>query len=436
MKIVVIGRGYVALSTATSLAVLGHNIVCVDDNVEIINSLSKAIPTINEQGFSELLARFVNNGQLQFTTNLVEAIQEADIIICGVVTQVNEVTGVADNTTILRLAEQIGENITSSILYISTSTIPLGTTRKVKSIVEEKLSARNLKIKFDIASLPEFLREGAAIESFLNPSKIVIGTDNTESYRTIHALLSPVVKGDTHIYATTVEEAELIKLSSNMLIATRISYMNTIAGVCERMGSEYSQVHHAIFGENMPIYAGAGYSGECFPKDIRTLIHGVEKLSADATLLKAVEEFNQTHKLQLYNRLRDHYLGNLCGKRIVIWGLSTKPGGDDIENTPSIAITELLIQDGCTIIVCDNKYASRKYKEKFPQDSVVISDNRMSALLNADALIILSNSSEFKEIDLKEVKTLMKTPLILDAKNLFNNKDIEEADIIYYKLFK
>ena len=194
MKIVVVGRGYVALSTATSLAVLGHNIVCVDDNVEIINALSNAIPTINEQGFSELLARFVNNGQLLFSTNLAEAIHEADVIICGVVTSINEVTGVADNMPILKLAEQIGENIASSIIYVSASTIPLGTTRRVKSIVEEKLSDRNLKIKFDIVSLPEFLREGAAIESFLNPQKIVIGTDNTESYRTIHALLSPIIK--------------------------------------------------------------------------------------------------------------------------------------------------------------------------------------------------------------------------------------------------
>ena len=435
MKIVVVGRGYVALSTATSLAVLGHNIVCVDDNVEIINALSNAIPTINEQGFSELLARFVNNGQLLFSTNLAEAIHEADVIICGVVTSINEVTGVADNMPILKLAEQIGENIASSIIYVSASTIPLGTTRRVKSIVEEKLSDRNLKIKFDIVSLPEFLREGAAIESFLNPQKIVIGTDNTESYRTIHALLSPIIKENTPIFTTTIEEAELIKLASNMLVATRISYMNTIAGVCERMGREYGQVHRALFGENMPIYAGTGYSGECFPKDIRTLIHGVEELGADSSLLKAVEEFNQSQKLQLYNKLRNHYSDNLSGKRVAIWGLATREGSCDIENTSAISITESLLKDGCIVIVYD-KLVSNKFKDKFQQDSVVIFEDKMDTLHNADALIVLTDSAEFKNISLKEIKELMREALIIDAKNLFNNRDIEEAGMIYYRLFK
>lgn len=435
MKIVVSGTGYVALSTAVSLAKLGHNIVCVDTNASVINSLSNAIVTINEQGLSENLARFIDNGQLKFTTNISESLQDAEVIFCCIVTPVNDTKGFADNSPILEFAEKIGESIKSSMLYVSSSTIPLGTTRQVKSIVDKKISKRNLNIKFDVASLPEFLREGSAICSFFNPSKIVIGADNSESYEAILSLLSPTISETTHIFKTSIEEAELIKLASNMLVATRISYMNTIANVCEGVGAEYYNVHRAVFGENMPIYAGCGYSGECFPKDVRTLINGVEELGLDATLIKAVEEFNQAQKQQLYNRLRDHYLANLKGKRVAIWGLATRDGSCDIENTPSVAITELLLQDEVIIAVYD-KCAVAKFKEEFPQESVIGCEDKMDTLRNADALIILNYSCEFQTICLSEVKELMKTPVIIDAKNLFNNEDIEEAGIVYYRLFK
>ncbi|MBR5323423.1 MAG: UDP-glucose/GDP-mannose dehydrogenase family protein [Muribaculaceae bacterium] len=435
MKIVVTGTGYVALSTAVSLAKLGHNIICVDDNSSTINTLSKAIVTINEQGLLEDLAHFVDNQCLKFTTNFELALQNADVVICGVVTPISNTKGFADNTPILEHAVRIGESITSSMLYISVSTIPLGTTRRVKSIVDDKLLKRNINIKFEVASLPEFLREGRAIESFFNPSKIVIGADREESYKTILSLLAPVIKENTPIFKTSVEEAELIKLASNMLVATRIGYMNTLANVCMEMGSEYGQVHHAIFGENMPIYAGAGYGGECFPKDIRTLINGVEELGANATLLSAVEEFNQAQKQLLYRNLSSHYSGNLNSKRVAIWGLAAKEGGEDVENTSAISITESLLLDGATVVVYD-KYAASKFKEKFPHESVIACDDKMATLLNSDALVILTDSIEFKSFDLKEAKELMKEPLILDAKNLFNNKDIEEAGIIYLRLFK
>lgn len=435
MKIVVSGTGYVALSTAVSLAKLGHNIICVDDNASVINSLSNAKVTINEQGLSENLARFIDNGQLKFTTNICGSLQDSEVIFCCIVTPVNDPKGFADNSPILEFAEKIGESITSSMLYISSSTIPLGTTREVKSIVDRKLLKRNLNIKFDVVSLPEFLREGTAIESFFNPLKIVIGADKRESYETILSLLSPTISETTHIFKTSIEEAELIKLASNMFVATRISYMNTIANVCEGVGAEYYNVHRAVFGENMPIYAGCGYSGECFPKDVRTLINGVEKLGLDATLIKAVEEFNQAQKQQLYNKLRNHYLGNLKGKRVAIWGLATREGSCDIENTPSIAITELLLKDDAIVAVYD-KCAVAKFKEEFPQESVIGCDDKMDTLRNADALIILNYSCEFQTICFKEVKELMKTPIIIDAKNLFNNEDIEEAGIVYYRLFK
>ena len=435
MKIVVTGTGYVALSTAVSLAKLGHDIICVDDNPSTINTLSKAIVTINEQGLSEDLAHFVDNESLKFTTILELALHGADVVICGVVTPINNTKGFADNSPILQHAARIGESITSSLLYISVSTIPLGTTRRVKSIVDDKLMARNVNIKFEVASLPEFLREGRAIESFFNPSKVVIGADREESYKTILALLSPVIKENTPIFKTSVEEAELIKLASNMLVATRIGYMNTIANICTEMGSEYGQVHRAIFGENMPIYAGAGYGGECFPKDIRTLVNGVEELGVNSTLLSAVEEFNQAQKQLLYNKLRSYYSGKLNSKRVAIWGLATKEGGDDVENTSALSITESLLRDGATVAVYD-RCATLKFKEKFPQDRVIAYDDKMGTLFNSDALIILTDSIELKSLDLKDAKELMKEPLILDAKNLFNNKDIEEAGVIYFRLFK
>lgn len=435
MKIVVTGTGYVALSTAASLAELGHSIICVDDNSATIDALSNAIVTINEQGLSESLARSIKNKQLKFTTNIQEALQGAEVIICGIVTSVNNIGGAADITSILELAERIGETINAPILYISASTIPLGTTQRVRSIVEEKLSKRNINIKIDVASLPEFLREGRAIESFLNPSKIVIGADNLNSYETVLSLLAPTIKGSTPIIKTSIEGAELIKLASNMLVATRISYMNSVANVCEGMGVEYGQVHRAIFGEGVPIYAGPGYSGECFPKDIRTLINGVEELGVEATLFSAVEEFNQQQKLQLYNKLRTHYSNNLSGKRVAIWGLATRDDSCDIENTPSVAITESLLQDGAVVAVYD-KFAACKFKDKFPQERVVMCEDKMETLRNADALIVLTDTPEFRTISLKEVTQLMRESLILDAKNLFNNKYIEEAGIVCYRLFK
>ncbi len=434
MKIVVVGTGYVALSTAVSLAKLGHSVTCVDDNEETIDALSNAIVTINEQGLSEMLARFIKEGYLKFTTNLEESLQDAEILISAIVTPTSKPYGGADNTPILKLAEKIGDYIITPILYISVSTIPLGTTRQVKTIVEDKLLNRDIQVDFNVASMPEFLREGVAIESFFNPSKIVVGSDNQDSCRTIIKLLSPVIKENTPILRVSLEEAELIKLASNMLVAARISYMNTIAAVCDKVGAEYRHIHNAIFGSAMPIYAGTGYSGGCFPKDIRTLISGVEELAADATMIKAVEEFNQNHKLYLYQKLKKYYSNNLCGKQVAIWGLSTKRGSSDVDNTPSIAIANQLLQEECKVIVYDDR-VSHKFIEQFSDKNIKAVNEKYEALDSSDALIIITDADEFKNADLHKVRTQMKTPLVLDAKNLFNNRNIEEAGIIYYRLF-
>lgn len=412
MNVAVIGSGYVALSTAVSMAHLGNKVVCFDDDKTVIERLSQAQTNINEQGLTGMLAHSLQSGNLLFTNNLDDVLSEVEVVICAVVTPVDKTTGAADNSIILKLAERIGERLTQNLTYVSQSTIPLGTTKQVKNIVLNKIEERGIKnIEFDVVSMPEFLREGAAIESFMNPNRVVLGCENEKAYSIILSLLAPVIKPKTELLKTTIQTAELIKLASNMLVATRISYMNTLSELCEKTGAEYDTLHTAIFGA-IPNYVGVGYSGTCFPKDVRTLIAGAKEVGAEATLLAGVECYNEHRKVQLFNKFKEYYSCKISGKKVALWGVSAKPNSDDIENTSSLQIVKQLISAGCRVAIYD-LVAAEKFVARIESDYLTYDSDKYEILHDAEALIILSNAQEFQNPDWRLVKEKMKTALVL-----------------------
>ncbi len=435
MKIVVVGTGYVGLTTAVALAHIGNKVVCFDSDKGKIEELSHAKLSIKEQGLEPMLLESIGKGNILFTNNLSNALNGAEIIFNAIVTPIR-IDGSADSSPILQFAKKIGSEMTSPLIYVSKSTVPIGTTAQVKRIVDECLRKRGVKTSFEVISSPEFLREGTALDSFFNPDKIVIGATSEETSSTLLKLLAPTIKEGTKVIKTSIEAAELAKLSSNMLLATRISYMNTIANICDEIGVDFKEVHAAMFaGVAMPLYAGAGYSGACFPKDVRTLISRVKEFGVDATLLEAVEEFNQNQKLLLYNKMKRHFLNNIKGRKIAIWGVATKANSSDIENSVSEAIVRELLAEGCEISIYDSN-VSEKFINLFLSNNIFNTPNKYDAVKGADALFVLNDDEEFRVTDWDRVNKLMTSPLILDAPNICNRKELSEKGFICYGIIK
>lgn len=430
MKIVVVGTGYVGLTTAVALAHIGNNVVCFDSDIEKVEELSNAKLSIHEQGLETMLLESLDKGNILFTNNLSNALNGAEIIFNAIVTPI-KLDGSADNTTILQLAEKIGSEITSPLIYVSKSTVPIGTTNQVKKIVEERLRKRGLKTSFEVISSPEFLREGTALDSFFNPDRIVIGATSDEASSTIFKLLSSTIKEGTKVVKTTIEAAELAKLSSNMFLATRISYMNTIANICDKIEADFKDVHAAMFGGvAMPLYAGTGYSGACFPKDVRTLISSIKEMGADATLLSAVENVNISQKRLLFDKFCKQYTTDISNKRVAIWGVSAKVGTEDFENTAAEEIIKLLTAKEVTISICDF-ISSSKIKNRYVSYNINITDNIYESARGVDAIILLTDYAQFKNPDWDRIKDLMREPYILDGKNIYNRKELEAKGFKY-----
>lgn len=430
MKIVVVGTGYVGLTTAVALAHIGNNVVCFESDKEKVEELSHAKLSIHEQGLETMLLESIDKGNILFTDNLSNALDGAEIIFNALVTPI-KLDGRADNTPILQLAENIGSEITSPLIYVSKSTVPIGTTNQVKKIVEECLRKRGVKTSFEVISSPEFLREGTALDSFFNPDRIVIGATSDEASSTIVKLLSPTIREGTKVINTSIEVAELAKLSSNMFLATRISYMNTIANICDKIDADFKDVHAAMFGGvAMPLYAGTGYSGACFPKDVRTLISSIKEMGADATLLSAVENVNNSQKRLLFDKFCKQYTTDISNKRVAIWGVSAKAGTEDFENTAAEEIIKLLTAKEVTISICDF-ISSSKIENKYALYNINITDDIYESARGADAIIILTDYSQFKNPDWERIKELMREPYILDGKNLYDRHDLEQKGFKY-----
>ena len=440
MKVCVIGAGYVGLVAGTCFAESGNDVICVDVNESRIEELKKGIIPIYEPGLKELVLRNSGEGRLAFTTDLPSAVKASLINFIAVGTPPGE-DGSADLQHVLDVAGTIGREMEGFKIIVDKSTVPVGTADKVRERVREELDKRGITIEFDVVSNPEFLKEGAAIDDFMKPDRVVIGTDNVRTAEIMKELYSPFMRKSNRLITMDIRSAELTKYAANAMLATKISFMNQIANLCERMGADVAAVREGIGSDSRIghdfLFPGVGYGGSCFPKDVKALMKSAEECNYDFILLKAVEAVNDQQKLVLTEkivlRLADHSQAKpLSGKTIGIWGLSFKPRTDDMREAPSLVIINRLLEMGANVRAHDPE-AIRQAARIFG-DRIVYSHNQYDILGEADALAIVTEWSEYRNPDFAKIKDLLKQPLIFDGRNLFDPNRMKAAGFEYWPI--
>ncbi len=440
MKICVIGAGYVGLVAATCFAESGNNVICVDVNEGRIEGLKKGAIPIYEPGLKELALRNSEEGRLAFTTDLPAAVRSSLINIIAVGTPPGE-DGSADLQHVLEVARTIGRQMESFKIIVDKSTVPVGSADKVRAVVQEELAKRGLVIEFDVVSNPEFLKEGAAIDDFMRPDRVVIGTDNVRTAEIMKELYSPFMRKSNRLIVMDVRSAELTKYAANAMLATKISFMNQIANLCDCMGADVAAVREGIGSDSRIgydfLFPGVGYGGSCFPKDVKALIKSAEECGYDFALLKAVEEVNERQKLVLPRKMAVR-LGDvsrdkpMAGRSIAIWGLSFKPRTDDMREAPSLSIIGRLLEMGAEVRAHDPE-AIREAARYFG-DRIVYSHSQYDILEGADALAIVTEWNEYRNPDFEKIKGLLKQPLIFDGRNLYEPHRMQAAGFEYFPI--
>ena len=427
MKITCIGTGYVGLVTGTCFADLGNEVICLDIDKEKVEKLNQGISPIYEPGLQELILRNKKEERLKFTTDKKSAIQHADIIFICVGTPQKH-NGDADLEAVWSVAKDIASYIEKYTIIINKSTVPVGTGERVKKIILEN---NPNKIPFDVVSNPEFLKEGAAIKDFQNPDRVVIGTESVKAKEILEKLYAPVTRIGKPLVFTDIKSAELIKYASNAMLATRISFMNELSHLCESVGADVKEVAKGMgldsrIGTRF-LQAGAGYGGSCFPKDVRALAHSLEKEGATSVLLMAVDYINERQKRSIVPKLKK-FLPDLKGKTIALWGLAFKPRTDDMREAPSLSIIEQLQEEYAKIQAFDPE--SMENTKKITK-GITFTKNPYEALENADALIIVTEWDEFRQPDFTKIKKLLKNPIIIDTRNIYDPKEIKALGFQY-----
>jgi len=440
MKISVFGAGYVGLVAAACFAESGNTVIAVDVDAQKIEGLKNGIIPIYEPGLKELILRNQAEGRLSFTTDVVEAVEKSLIQFIAVGTPPGE-DGSADLQYVLAVGRTIGRHMNGFKIIVDKSTVPVGTADKVRAAVQEELAARSSSLEFDVVSNPEFLKEGAAIDDFMKPDRVVIGTDNVRTAEIMKELYDPFMRKQNRMIVMDIRSAEMTKYAANAMLATRISFMNQIAGLCERMGADVAAVREGIGSDSRIgydfLFPGPGYGGSCFPKDVKALIRTAEECDYDFLLLKAVEEVNDRQKEVLATKLIKA-LGSadeeqpLTGRTIACWGLSFKPRTDDMREAPSLTIIERLLAAGATVRTHDPE-ALQEAKKHFG-DRVEYSSNQYEILENADALAVITDWSEYRNPDFDRIKGAMRQPLIVDGRNLYKPNRMQEAGFRYIPL--
>lgn len=427
MNIAVIGTGYVGLVTGTCFAETGNNVICVDINEEKVKMLRNGKLPIFEPDLDVLFARNVEHGRLKFTTNLAEAIKNAKILFLALPTPPGE-DGSADLSYILGVAEQLGKIITEYKVIIDKSTVPVGTAEKVRAAI-----AKNAKVEFDVVSNPEFLREGIAVEDFMKPDRVVVGTNSEKAKKIMEQLYDPFVRQGNPVIFMDERSAEMTKYAANAYLATRISFMNEIANLCEKVGANVDWVRKGIGSDNRIgkrfLFPGIGYGGSCFPKDVQALHKTAHINNYDFKILDAVMEVNDLQKHVLVEKIRNYFGGNLKGKRIALWGIAFKPNTDDIREAPSLYIMEDLLKEGCSVIAYDSE-AIENAKKIFGT-TVEFADDMYDMLQGADALAILTEWAEFRTPDFEKIASKLKSKVIFDGRNLYGLEQLREAGFYY-----
>ena len=437
MKIAIVGTGYVGLVTGTCFAEIGVNVICVDTNSEKIEALNQGVIPIYENGLEDMVHRNTKAGRLQFTTSLESCLDEADVIFSAVGTPPDE-DGSADLSYVLEVARTIGRNMKKYVLVVTKSTVPVGTAKKVRTAIQEELDKRGIQIEFDVASNPEFLKEGNAVADFMSPDRVVVGVESERAKELMSKLYKPFLLNNFRVIFMDIPSAEITKYPANSMLATRISFMNDIANLCELVGADVNMVRSGIGSDTRIgrkfLYPGIGYGGSCFPKDVKALIKTAEQNGYQMRVLQAVEEVNEQQKSILFEKLQRHFCSDLHNKTIALWGLAFKPETDDMREAPSLILINKLLNIGCKVRVYDP--AAMKECRRRIGDSVYYATDMYDAALDADALMLVTEWKEFCLPSWAVIKKAMRTPVLLDGRNIYEKKEIEELGFTYHCIGK
>ncbi len=432
MKIAIVGTGYVGLVSGACFAEMGTDVYCVDIDKEKIKGLSKGIIPIYEPGLEEMVRKNHTKRRLHFTTDLTEILDEIDVLFSAVGTPPDE-DGSADLRHVLDVARSVGRNMNKYILIVTKSTVPVGTAEKVKQVIREEQDKRGVSIAFDIASNPEFLKEGAAIKDFMYPDRVVVGVETERAEKLMKKLYHPFMLNNFPVIFMDVPSAEMTKYAANAMLATRISFMNEVANLCEIIGADVNMVRRGIgtdkrIGSSF-LYSGCGYGGSCFPKDVKALIKTAADKYAPMRILQAVEEVNEAQKHILFRKLKAHYKDALKGKCVALWGLSFKPATDDMREAPSLVIIDELLKAGCKVKAYD-PVAIPEAKRRIG-NTITYAKDIYDAAEGADALLLVTEWKEFRLPAWNTIKEKMRTPLIIDGRNIYDAEELREAGFTY-----
>jgi UDPglucose 6-dehydrogenase len=433
MKITVVGTGYVGLVSGACFAEVGIDVTCVDIDKIKIDNLKKGIIPIYEPGLEEIVERNMAKGRLHFTTDLAETLNSCEVVFSAVGTPPDE-DGSADLSYVIGVAREVGQNMNDYLLMVTKSTVPVGTAKLVKQAIQEELDKRGAKISFDVASNPEFLKEGAAVDDFLKPDRIVVGIETARAEDLMSRLYKPFTLNGHPVIFMDIPSAEMTKYAANAMLATRISFMNDMANLCEIMGADVNMVRKGIGSDprigSRFIYPGIGYGGSCFPKDVKALIHTADENGYSMRILKSVEEVNDDQKSVLYNKVLKYFKGNLKGKTIAMWGLSFKPETDDMREAPALVLIDKFLKAGCKVKAYDPE--AMKETRRRIGDVIEYATDEYEALINADCLLLVTEWKEFRVPDMTMMKKLLKNHVIFDGRNIYDAKEMKAAGFDYF----
>ena len=432
MKIAIVGTGYVGLVSGTCFAEIGVNVTCVDTNKEKIESLQKGNIPIYENGLEEMVLRNMKAKRLKFTTSLESCLDEVEVIFSAVGTPPDE-DGSADLKYVLEVARTIGRNMKQYKLVVTKSTVPVGTASKVRAVIQEELDKRGVKVDFDVASNPEFLKEGNAISDFMSPDRVVVGVESARAEKLMSKLYKPFLLNNFRVIFMDIPSAEMTKYAANSMLATRISFMNDIANLCEIVGADVNMVRSGIGSDTRIgrkfLYPGIGYGGSCFPKDVKALIKTAEQNGYTMRVLTAVEEVNENQKSVLFEKLMKQFNGDLQGKTVALWGLAFKPETDDMREAPGLVLIDKLLKAGCQIRAYDPA-AMNECKRRIG-DVIYYARDMYDAVLDADVLMLITEWKEFRLPSWAVIKKTMNQQIVLDGRNIYDKKEMEELGFIY-----
>jgi UDPglucose 6-dehydrogenase len=435
MKIVVVGTGYVGLVSGTCFAETGVNVVCVDVDERKIDLLNNGQIPIYEPGLEDIYKRNVEKGRLSFTTDLGGSLENAEAVFVAVGTPPDE-DGSADLKYVLSVAREIGKNMDHYLVVATKSTVPVGTSKKVKQAIQEELQKREIEIPFDVASNPEFLKEGSAVQDFLRPDRIVIGTESEQAIKVMKRLYKPFLLNGHPILFMDITSSEMTKYAANSMLATRISFINDIANLCEILGADIDAVRRGIGSDprigNKFIYPGTGYGGSCFPKDVQALIRTADENGYSLDILKAVESVNYRQKSTLVTKIKNHFNGELKGRKFALWGLAFKPKTDDMREAPSLVIIDKLLEAGASVVAYDP--VAMKEAKRILGDKVTYAKDEYDACIDADAIVLVTEWPEFRLPNYRVLERLLKNKIIFDGRNIYDPAELAELNFTYYPI--